>query len=169
MLVTDGRYQTQSREQLDAAGCRRPRRDRARPAAQTSTLGQLVAPFARLGLEAHGVTWAQQRVWVEAFAGTTLVPTEDLVEALRRVKEPGEVARIRAACAIADDALAAMLPTLADGRRPSSAFALGARGRHARAGGEREQLRHDRRLGTERREAARPSRGAARSSTVSSS
>ena len=44
-----------------------------------------------------------------------LVPTEDLVEALRRVKEPAEVARIRAACAIADDALAELLPTLADG------------------------------------------------------
>jgi Xaa-Pro aminopeptidase len=32
----------------------------------------------------------------------------------RRVKEPAEVARIRAACAIADGALAELLPTLAD-------------------------------------------------------
>jgi Xaa-Pro aminopeptidase len=37
------------------------------------------------------------------------------VEALRRVKEPAEVARIHAACAIADDALGALLPRLADG------------------------------------------------------
>jgi Xaa-Pro aminopeptidase len=122
LLITDGRYQTQSREQLDAAGVE-ARVEVVSAGAQTSTIGGLVAPFARLGLEAHGVTWAQQRVWVEAFADTTLVPTEDLVETLRRVKEPGEVARIRAACAIADDALAAMMPALAESPT-EQAFAL---------------------------------------------
>src|SRR6185437_14820465 len=42
---------------------------------------------------------------------------------LRRVKEPAEVARIRAACAIADDALGSLLPRLAE--RPTERdFAL---------------------------------------------
>src|SRR5262249_2849706 len=44
-----------------------------------------------------------------------LVATDGLVEQLRRVKEPGEVARIEAACAIADDAFGALVPTLAAG------------------------------------------------------
>ena len=165
VLITDGRYQTQSREQLEGSGVD-ARVEIVSAGAQTSTLGHLVAPFARLGLEAHGVTWAQQRVWVEAFTGTTLVPTEDLVETLRRVKEPGEVARIRAACAIADDALAAMLPTLAD-VADRAGLRAGARCRHARAGSEREQLRDHRRIGTQRGQAARPSGRAARSSTAS--
>jgi Xaa-Pro aminopeptidase len=122
VLVTDGRYQTQSREQLDAAGV--GARIAVAPAGgQTALLQELVARFGRLGLEAHGVTWAQQRAWADAFADTTLVPTEEVVEGLRRVKEPAEVARIRAACAIADDALAATLPMLRD-RPTEQAFAL---------------------------------------------
>ena len=44
-----------------------------------------------------------------------LLATADVVESVRRRKEPGEIDRIRAACAIADDALTELLPTLADG------------------------------------------------------
>ncbi|MEX2256703.1 MAG: Xaa-Pro peptidase family protein [Acidimicrobiia bacterium] len=113
VLLTDGRYETQSREQLEAAGVE-ARVEIAPGGAQNPVLAQLVAPYPRLGLEAHGITWAQQRVWAGAFTGVTLVATEDVVEGLRRVKEPGEVARVHAACAIADDALAATLPMLAD-------------------------------------------------------
>jgi len=114
VLVTDGRYATQSRAQLDQAGA--PARvEIASAPEQTALLGRLVAGVARVGLEAHGVTWAQQRAWADAFEGVTLVATEDLVEGLRRVKERGEVDRVRAACAIADDALAATLPVLAQG------------------------------------------------------
>ena len=122
VLVTDGRYQTQSREQVDASGVA-ARIEIAPGGEQAALLADVVAPYARLGLEAHGVTWAQQRAWSEAFSGVTLVATEDLVEGLRRVKEPAEVARIRAACAIADDALAATLPKLAD-RPTEREFAL---------------------------------------------
>jgi Xaa-Pro aminopeptidase len=124
VLFTDGRYTTQSREQLDAAGFDVGTDARieigATAAAQQEVLAELVRPFGRLGLEAHGVTWAQQRTWAGAFSGQEgrgleLIPTQDLVEGLRRIKEPGEVARIRAACAIADEALASVLPSLADG------------------------------------------------------
>ena len=42
-----------------------------------------------------------------------LVPTRGLVEGLRVVKDAGEVARMERAAAIADQALAAVLPLLA--------------------------------------------------------
>ena len=87
-----------------------------RPNPSSSTaLTRTLASFERLGLEAHGVTWAQQRLFAERFAPCDLVATTDLVESIRRVKEPEEVARIEAACGIADDALAAVGRELANG------------------------------------------------------
>lgn len=123
VLVTDGRYAEQSRAQLDEAGV--TARVAIAPTAddQRSALLAAVDGCDRLGLEAHGVTWAQQRDYADWFAAHALVPTSDLVEAQRRIKEPGEVARIRAACSIADDALAELLPRLADGPTEES-FAL---------------------------------------------
>src|SRR5207248_1344964 len=71
----------------------------------------------RLGLEAESVSWAQQRRYAaEVFAGAELVPTEGLVEQLRRVKDAGEVARMAEAARIADEALAAVRSLLAEGR-----------------------------------------------------
>jgi Xaa-Pro aminopeptidase len=122
VFVTDGRYDTQSGEQLAAAGVA-ARIEIATAAAQTDVLTRVVAPYRRLGLEAHGVTWAQQRTWAGAFGATELVATEDIVEGARRIKEHAEVARIRAACEIADDALAETLPRLAD-RPTERQFAL---------------------------------------------
>jgi Xaa-Pro aminopeptidase len=69
------------------------------------------------------VSWAQQRSFGDAFPDAELVATEHLVEALRMVKDPGEVARVRTACAIADDALQDVLPLLAGGPT-ERAFAL---------------------------------------------
>jgi len=114
VFTTDGRYRTQSAEQLAAAEVTAEIEVGATVAEQREAIARALGPGVRVGLEAHAVTWSQQRVLEEALAGHPLVPTEGLVEALRRVKEPGEVARIRAACAIADDALAAMLPRLYD-------------------------------------------------------
>jgi Xaa-Pro aminopeptidase len=122
-FTTDGRYRTQSAEQLAAAGVDARIAVGATVAAQRDALAEGLLPGARIGLEAHAVTWSQQRVLAETFDGRVLVPTEGLVERLRRVKEPGEVARIHAACAIADDALAAMLPRLSE-RPTEREFAL---------------------------------------------
>ena len=115
VFTSDGRYRTQAEEQLAAAGVAARIEIGATVAAQRDALAAALAPGARLGLEAQIVTWAQQRDLAGVLTGHELVPTDGLVERLRLVKEPGEVARIRAACAIADDALAALLPTLADG------------------------------------------------------
>jgi len=114
VFTTDGRYRTQSAEQLAAAGVDAEIEVGATITAQREALARALDGSARVGLEAHAITWSQQRAFAETFAGHDLVPTEGIVEQLRRVKEPGEVARIHSACAIADDALAAMLPRLAD-------------------------------------------------------
>jgi Xaa-Pro aminopeptidase len=124
-FVTDGRYRDQSADQLAEAGVDADIAIGLTQAAQRDALAAAVAAagVARLGLEADGVTWSQQRAFTGWFPGAELVPTEGIVDGLRMVKEPGEVDRIRAACAIADDALGALLPTLRD--RPSERdFAL---------------------------------------------
>jgi Xaa-Pro aminopeptidase len=66
-----------------------------------------------VGLEADNVTWSAQRSWGELFAAAQLAPTRGVVEGLRMVKDAGEVARMERAAAIADEALAAVLPRLA--------------------------------------------------------
>jgi Xaa-Pro aminopeptidase len=118
VFVSDGRYAEQATEQLGAAGVDAEVVIRPSQAGQREALTAAAAGIGRLGLEAHGVTWAQQRAFErEWFPDAELVATEQLVEGLRRVKDAAEVARIRAACAIADEALAAVAPSF--GERPT--------------------------------------------------
>ncbi|MGH9281744.1 MAG: aminopeptidase P family protein [Acidimicrobiales bacterium] len=113
VLATDGRYQFQSAEQLATAGVE-AHFVIGNLAAQREGLAQAAAGIARLGLEAASVTWARQRAFdAEWFPTADLVPTEGLVESLRRVKDEGEVARMAAAAQVADQALAAVRPLLA--------------------------------------------------------
>src|SRR5204863_3583489 len=117
LFVTDGRYTEQSKEQLGAAGVDTAVRIEIglTAAAQSAALAKMVSAGSRLGLEDHSVTWADQRGFGETFAGVELVPAGAMVEDLRRVKDPGEIDRIRRACAIGDEAFQALLPRLADG------------------------------------------------------
>jgi Xaa-Pro aminopeptidase len=116
VFVTDGRYAEQAADQLGAAGVPARIEVRASQAAQRDAMSEAAAGYRRLGLEAHGVTWAQQRAFsADWFAEAELVATEHLVEDLRRVKERAEVARIQAACEIADEALGVVAPRLAGG------------------------------------------------------
>jgi Xaa-Pro aminopeptidase len=118
LLVTDGRYRTQAAEQLASAGLTgsvelviggaQVQRDAIATAARRS--GESV------GLEADNVTWGSQRRWAEVLVTMELVATAGLVEGLRLVKDAGEVARIAAAAAIADAALAEVLDMLGQGR-----------------------------------------------------
>jgi Xaa-Pro aminopeptidase len=114
-FVTDGRYATQSAEQLGAAGVDADIRVGSTAAVQREALQQAASGLARIALEAGWVTWAQQRRYAsEWFPDAELVPTEDVVESLRRTKDDGEIARIEAAARIADDALAGLLGRLHD-------------------------------------------------------
>ena len=115
VLVTDGRYAEQSSEQLAASGVVARVEIGTTTTAQREVLQAAVAGVATLGLEAEWVTWGQQRRFAaEWFPHVELVPTDGLVEGLRREKDDGEVARIEQAARIADEALAALLPSLAD-------------------------------------------------------
>jgi Xaa-Pro aminopeptidase len=115
LLVTDGRYRTQSSEQLAAAGVAGTIEIAiGGVAVQREALVAAASPrTASLGLEADHVTWAAQRSWIQVFTGSLLTPTSGLVERLRTVKDPGEVARMERAAAIADEALGSVLPLLA--------------------------------------------------------
>jgi Xaa-Pro aminopeptidase len=114
-LITDGRYGVQAPEQLAASGAR-ARVEVAPGPRQREAAVAAVGRLDRLGLEAAQVSWARQREYAsEWFPGVDLVPTVGLVERLRRVKDPGELARMAWAAHIADEALAALLPDLAAG------------------------------------------------------
>ncbi|HVE46382.1 MAG TPA: Xaa-Pro peptidase family protein [Acidimicrobiales bacterium] len=115
VLCTDGRYKSQSAEQLSDAGVE-ARIEIGKLSEQQEAMSVAAKGVARLGLEAGNVTWARQRAFAaDWFAGADLVPTEGIVEELRRVKDPGEVARMREAARIADEALAGEAAGLAGG------------------------------------------------------
>jgi Xaa-Pro aminopeptidase len=118
LLTTDGRYRTQSAEQLATAGV-----DGAVTIAigdaqsQRDAVRALIGEGAgtRIGLEADNVTWSSQRRWQELLEDAgSLVPTTGVVEALRQVKDRGEIARMGRAAAIADAALGEVLPLFAE-------------------------------------------------------
>lgn len=114
-LVTDGRYQDQAASELAAAGVDASLVIERTLVAQRRAVGAAVAGARRVGLEAASVSWAEQRALAEAFGpGAETVPTADVVEAMRAVKDDGEVARIEAACDVASAALAEVLPLAAE-------------------------------------------------------
>ena len=115
MLVTDGRYRTQSAEQIAAAGVDARVEIGLTMAEQREMFARAAAAFAQVGLEEYSITWAEQRDFAAAFAGVDVVPAGTPVEDLRRVKDAGEVDRIRAACAIASDAFESLLSRFGDG------------------------------------------------------
>ena len=115
LLVTDGRYRTQSAEQVAAAQVEARVEIGLTMSDQRELLAAAARGAATVGLEEHSITWAEQRDFVRAFEGIEVVPAGTPVENLRRVKDAGEIDRIRAACAIASEAFEALLPRLGDG------------------------------------------------------
>jgi Xaa-Pro aminopeptidase len=69
----------------------------------------------RVGVEAGFVSHASWQRLAAAAPEVELVPIEGWVEADRAVKEPAEIERIAAACAVADRALAMLLPEIQPG------------------------------------------------------
>ncbi len=69
----------------------------------------------RVGVEAGFVSHAVWGRLASAAPGVELVPIEGWVESQRATKEPAELERIGAACAVADRALAALLPEIRAG------------------------------------------------------
>jgi Xaa-Pro aminopeptidase len=77
----------------------------------------------RVGVEAGFVSHALWGRLAAAAPDVELVPVEGWAEADRAIKEPAEIERIAAACAIADRALATLLPQIRPGV-PESDLAL---------------------------------------------
>jgi Xaa-Pro aminopeptidase len=69
----------------------------------------------RVAVEAGFVSHATWQLLVAAAPGVELVPVEGWIEADRAIKEPAELERIAAACAVADRALATLLPEIRAG------------------------------------------------------
>jgi Xaa-Pro aminopeptidase len=116
LLTTDGRYRTQSAEQVSSAGAGgRVDIEIGGVHAQRDAVRGRLAGSARVGLEADNVTWEASRRWTDLLEGTEVKATTGLVEALREVKDGGEVARMTRAAAIADAALGEVVALLASG------------------------------------------------------
>lgn len=110
-LVTDGRYGVTAAETARLGVTVEVADDDGR-AAVTAAAGDA----RRIGLEADAVSWSRQRTFAEDwFAGRAVLPTVRLVEELRFVKDAGELARVRAAAALADEVLGVTVPLLATG------------------------------------------------------
>jgi Xaa-Pro aminopeptidase len=80
-------------------------------------LGRVLAarPSGSLGIEAHSLT-VRDAERVSGLTRGPAVPTVELVEGLRAVKSPEEVAAIRAAAGLAQEALAEVLPGIRAGQ-----------------------------------------------------
>jgi Xaa-Pro aminopeptidase/Xaa-Pro dipeptidase len=111
VLLADSRYAIQAkREARDARIVDGPRDLTADWAALVASVGAR-----RVGLEAAVLPHAVWRRLEAAAPDVELVPVEGWVEVDRAVKEPSEVERIAAACAVADRSLAALLPEIHPG------------------------------------------------------
>jgi Xaa-Pro aminopeptidase len=111
VVLSDSRYTIQARREAPEARLEAVYQDL--PARWPDLLASLGAR--RVGLEAGFIPHA---VWVRLAAAAPdaeLVPVEGWIEADRAVKEPAEVERIAAACAVADRALATLLPEIRPG------------------------------------------------------
>lgn len=113
VLVSDFRYAVQAEQEAGTVAA--VEIDRSNVWERLRRVVEQHRPEA-LGIEAHALTVRE----AERISGTTrsrVVPTSDLVERLRASKSADEVAAIRAAAALAQDALAEVLPTVRAGQR----------------------------------------------------
>lgn len=120
LLTTDGRYRTQSAEQVASAQAA-VEISIGTMQAQRDAVKSLLSGLGRIGLEADHVSWSDSRLWGELVGD--VVPTSGEVEVLREVKDEGEIDRMAKAAAIADAALQEVLPMLTE-RVSEAEFAL---------------------------------------------
>ena len=113
-FLTDGRYRTQSADEVVGADVEVYALPDQLGASLERLAGKLGAQ--RIGFEADHVAVAAAERLRSYLPDAELVPTSGLVEGLRRVKEPDELARIREAARLADEGLAYILERVEPGR-----------------------------------------------------
>ncbi len=111
VVLADSRYTIQAGRQ--APDARVVYVDRNLPARWPELAGSVGAR--RIAMEAGAIPHAAWGRLAEAAPDVELVPVEGWVEADRATKEPAELARVEAACAVADRALATLLPEIRAG------------------------------------------------------
>ena len=111
VLATDGRYRTQAAQQSPDAEVVIERACGPHLAARAAA-----GDVRRLGFESHVVTVDGHTILKKAAGETQLVRAAGTVEALREIKDAGEVALLRLACEAADAALVDLVA--AGGLRP---------------------------------------------------
>jgi Xaa-Pro aminopeptidase len=111
IVLADSRYTIQARREAPDARVEPVTYDLA--AAWPGLLASVGAR--RVAIEAGFVSHALWERLAAAAPDVELVPIEGWVEVHRALKEPAEVARIAAACAVADRALASLLPEIRPG------------------------------------------------------
>lgn len=111
VLVTDGRYGEQANAQLSQAGVEGRVLVGLSSAKIFDLLAEELAAYDTVGFESAHLTYDQHQRFQTLFK-PALVPVGGVIEAERRRKDAGEIARMAEACRIADIALA---DTVADG------------------------------------------------------
>ncbi len=111
VVLADSRYTLQARR--EATDARIFAAYRNLPARWAEFVGSVGAK--RVAVEADLVSHAEWERLAAAAPDVELVAVEGWVEADRATKEPAELERIAAACAVADRALAALLPSIRPG------------------------------------------------------
>jgi Xaa-Pro aminopeptidase len=106
VFCTDGRYLTQSAEQVPDL---ERVIDRSSAPALAKRIGTATADYRRTGYESHRVTVEDLDTLTDAAGSVELVRAPGLVEVQRMVKDDTEVDALRMACAAADRALADLL------------------------------------------------------------
>jgi Xaa-Pro aminopeptidase len=111
IVLADSRYTIQAG--LEASGARIEDAGYDLPAKWGSLVAAVGAE--RVAIEAGFVSHALWRRLEAAAPDVELVPVEGWIETDREIKEPAEVERIKAACAVADRALATLVPRIRPG------------------------------------------------------
>ena len=100
VFITDSRYDIQAHEQVKTI----PVTIYSSPTKPIEVIAQHLSRLGikRLGIEATVVTMAVLEDWQKAFSGIDLVPVKGVIEPVRMVKSPEEVALIKRACGLTD-------------------------------------------------------------------
>jgi Xaa-Pro aminopeptidase len=115
VMVTDSRYTVQARRECPGFDVRQTELTQGlmeRVAADVKALG-----IRSLGVEGSSITVTQFAAMKIALEGIELRPAEEIVEKLRLVKDESEIALIRQACGIVDQAFAFILTQIKPGIR----------------------------------------------------
>jgi len=120
VLLADSRYRIQATEECAAARIEDvygdlPDRWPALVEGLRPVLARAGGRVTRIALESGHVSHATWTRLAAACPDVELVPAGDWIEDLRQVKEPAELERIGAACAVADAALERLLPSIGPG------------------------------------------------------